>query len=94
MQSQGDFHVPGDVDTLRALGLPMTEGGTDVSAETRSVNGSIVVRGMVGAMLYGGWGSSASRSLRRLMHPVCLPLQSFRSSVFSSVLSRDFSQEL
>jgi hypothetical protein len=34
MQSQGDFHVPGDVDTLRALGLPMTEGGTDVSAET------------------------------------------------------------
>jgi energy-coupling factor transport system substrate-specific component len=56
MQSQGDFHVPGDVDTLRALGLPMTEGGTDVSAETRSVNGPTVVRGMVGAMLYGGLG--------------------------------------
>ena len=48
--------MPGDVDTLRALGLPMTEGGTDVGAEPRSVNRAVVVRGMVGAMLYGGLG--------------------------------------
>jgi hypothetical protein len=94
MQSQRVCHVPGEVDTLRALGLPVTEGRTEVRAEPRSVNRPVVVRGMVGAMLTRGWGSSASRSLRRQMHPVCLPLQSFRSSVFSSVLSQGFSQEL
>lgn len=56
MQSQRVFHVPEDVENLRALGLPMTEGGTDVRAEPRSVNRPVVVCGMVGAMLYGGLG--------------------------------------
>jgi energy-coupling factor transport system substrate-specific component len=56
MQSQRVCHVPGDVDTLRALGLPVTEGGTEVRAEPRSVNRPVVVRGMVGAMLYSGLG--------------------------------------
>jgi uncharacterized membrane protein len=32
----------------------MTEGGTDVRAEPRSVNGPVVVRGIAGAILYGG----------------------------------------
>jgi energy-coupling factor transport system substrate-specific component len=56
MQSQRVCHVPGEVDTLRALGLPVTEGGTEVRAEPRSVNRPVVVRGMVGAMLYAGLG--------------------------------------
>ena len=34
----------------------MTEGGTDVRAEPRSINRHVVVHGTVGAMLYGGLG--------------------------------------
>lgn len=61
--SEGDFTCVGTL-TLRApavaqrpkRALVITEGGTDVGVEPRSVNRPVFARGTAGAILYGGLG--------------------------------------